>query len=63
MLYVSYGMNKLTLKFTKSSKGLRRVKIILKEEKRILKKKGGYFYQIYQDVKNNRAGLPWWRSG
>lgn len=45
-------MSELTLKFTKSSKELR-VKIILKEEKRILKE--GNLYQIYQDIKNNRA--------
>lgn len=36
----------------KSSEELR-VKIILKEEKRILKE--GNLYQIYQDTKNNRA--------
>lgn len=45
-------MNELTLKFMKSSEELR-VKIILKEEKRILKE--GNLYQIYQDTKNNRA--------
>lgn len=45
-------MNELTLKFIKSSKELR-VKLILKEEKRILKE--GNLYQIYQDIKNNRA--------
>ena len=52
LLYVSYGRNELTLKFMKSSEELR-VKIILKEEKRILKE--GNLYQIYQDTKNNRA--------
>lgn len=45
-------MSELTVKFTKSSKELR-VKIILKEEKRILKE--GNLYQIYQDIKNNRV--------